>query len=178
MNNLFKATILAYNKNMLAELVANNIYKFMTDFDTNNSTDMMLVQFKDANQSDIDKFVDFFRRADNQYVFKDEFYYKHELIEKVSPYCKEMCISVAPKMPKNDGDFIDIKKDYGYLTIATMITPSYSALDSSAITKLRMEALADTKVTKESAKQHLMDLGIINSAGEVADSYKEYIQKS
>ena len=128
MNNLFKATILAYNKNMLAELAANNIYKFMTDFDTNNSTDMMLVQFKDANQSDIDKFVDFFRRADNQYVFQDEFYYKHELIEKVSPYCKEMCISVVPKMPKNNGDFIDTKKDYGYLTVATM-TPTTNICD-------------------------------------------------
>lgn len=125
MNNLFKATILAYNKNMLAELVASNIYKFMTDFDTNNSTDMMLVQFKDANQGDIDKFVDLFRRTDCQYVFKDEFYYKYELIEKVSPYCKEMCISVVPKMPKNNGDFIDTKKDYGYLTIATM-TPTIS----------------------------------------------------
>ena len=39
----------------------------------------------------------------------------------VSPYCKEMCISVVPKMPKNSRDFIDTKKDYGYLTIATMI---------------------------------------------------------
>ena len=41
----------------------------------------------------------------------------------MSPYCKEMCISVVPKMPKNNGDFIDTKKDYGYLTVATM-TPT------------------------------------------------------
>lgn len=93
----------------------------MADFDANNSTDMMLVQFKDANQSDIDRFVDLFRRTDCQYVFKDEFYYKHEFIEKVSPYCKEMCISVVPKMSKNSRDFIDPKNNYGYLTIATMI---------------------------------------------------------
>lgn len=123
MNNLYKAVILAYNKDMFAELVASNIYKFMADFDANNSTDMMLVQFKDANQSDIDRFVDLFRRTDCQYVFKDKFYYKEELERLVSPYCKEMCISVVPKMPKNNGDFIDTKKDYGYLTVATM-TPT------------------------------------------------------
>ena len=120
MNNLYKAVILAYNKDMFAELVASNIYKFMADFDANNSTDMMLVQFKDANQSDIDRFVDLFRRTDGQYVFKGDFYYREELERLVSPYCKEMCISVVPKMPKNNGDFIDTKKDYGYLTVATM----------------------------------------------------------
>lgn len=118
MNNLYKATILAYNKDMFAELVANNMYKLMTDFDVGDN--MMLIQFRDTNQSDLNKFVDLFRRTDNQYLFEDEFYYRHELIEKVSPYCKEMCVSVVPKMPKNNGDSINPKKDYGYLTVAAM----------------------------------------------------------
>ena len=39
-----------------------------------------------------------------------------------------MCISVVPKMPKNNRDFIDTKKDYGYLTIATM-SPTMSIWD-------------------------------------------------
>ena len=84
---------------------------------------MMLIQYKDIDRVDLDRFLDCFRRIDGQYVFKGDFYYREELERLVSPYCKEMCISVVPKMPKNNGDFIDTKKDYGYLTVATM-TPT------------------------------------------------------
>lgn len=121
MNNLYKAVILAYNKDMFAELVASNIYKFMADF--NVDVDMMLIQYKDIDKVNLDRFLDTFRKTDGQYVFKGNFYYIEELERLVSPYCKEMCISVVPKMPKNNGDFIDTKKDYGYLTVATM-TPT------------------------------------------------------
>lgn len=31
-----------------------------------------------------------------------------------------MRVSAAPKMPKSSEDFIDTKKNYGYLTVATM----------------------------------------------------------
>lgn len=118
MNNLYKAIILAYNKDMFTIAAANNISKFMLDF--NIDIDMMLIQYKNIDRVDLDKFLDSFRRTDGQYVFEGNFYYRNELEKIVGPYCKEMCISVVPKMPKNNRDFIDTKKDYGYLTIATM----------------------------------------------------------
>ena len=104
---------------MFTFTIASYMKKFMDDF--NIDTDMMLIQYKDIDRVDLDGFLDCFRRTDGQYVFKDDFYYREELERLVSPYCKEMCISVVPKMPKNSRDFIDTKKDYGYLTIATMI---------------------------------------------------------
>ena len=118
MNNLYKEIILAYNKDIFTASVANNISKFMLDF--NVDTDMMLIQYKDIDKVNLDRFLDAFRRTDGQYVFEGNFYYRNELEKIVGPYCKEMCISLVPKMPKNSGDFIDTKKDYGYLTIATM----------------------------------------------------------
>ena len=126
MNSLFKVKILAYNRDMFAVSVANNISKFMLDF--NIDTDMMLIQYKDIDKVDLDRFLDTFRRTDGQYVFEGSFYYRNELEEKINPYCKEMCISVVPKMPKNSRDFIDTKKDYGYLTIAT-VSPTMSIWD-------------------------------------------------
>lgn len=118
MDNLYKAKILAYSKDMFVATLLNYMKNFMDDF--NIDTDMMLIQYKNIDRADLDRFLDGFRRTDGQYVFEGNFYYRNELEEKVNPYCKEMCISVVPKMPKNSGDFIDIKKDYGYLTIATM----------------------------------------------------------
>ena len=119
MNSLFKAKILAYSKDMFKAAVASYMKKFMDDF--NIDIDMMLIQYKNIDRVDLGKFLDCFRRTDGQYVFEGNFYYRNELEEKINPYCKEMCISVVPKMPKNNRDFIDTKKDYGYLTIATMI---------------------------------------------------------
>lgn len=118
MNSLFKAKILAYSKDMFTSAVASNVKKFTDDF--NIDTDMMLIQYKNIDRADLDGFLDCFRRTDGQYVFEGNFYYRNELEKIVSPYCKEMCISVVTKMPKNNRDFIDTKKDYGYLTIATM----------------------------------------------------------
>ena len=126
MNSLFKVKILAYNRDMFAVSVANNISKFMLDF--NVDVDMMLIQYKDIDKVNLDRFLDTFRRTDGQYVFEGSFYYRNKLKEKINPYCKEMCISVVPKMPKNSRDFIDTKKDYGYLTIAT-ISPTMSIWD-------------------------------------------------
>lgn len=123
MNNLFKAKILAYSKDMFTSAVANNIKKFMGEF--NVDTDMMLVQYKNIDRVDLDGFLDCFRRTDGRYVFEGNFYYRNELEKIVSPYCKEMCISVVPKMSKNNRDFIDPKNNYGYLTIVTM-TPTVS----------------------------------------------------
>lgn len=126
MNSLFKVKILAYNRDMFAVSVANNISKFILDF--NVDVDMMLIQYKDIDKVNLDRFLDTFRRTDGQYVFEDSFYYRNELEEKINPYCKEMCISLVPKIPKNNRDFIDTKKDYGYLTIAT-ISPTMSIWD-------------------------------------------------
>ena len=126
MNNLYKANILAYNKDMFAIAVANNISKFIVDF--NIDADMMLIQYKNINRVDLDRFIDSFRRTDGQYVFEGNFYCRNELEEKVNPYCKEMCISIVPKMSKNNRDFIDTKKDYGYLTVAIM-SPTISICD-------------------------------------------------
>lgn len=121
MNSLFKAKILACSEDMFTSAVANNIKKFMDAF--NVDTDMMLVQYKNIDRVDLDKFLDCFRRVDDQYVFNGNFYYRKELEKIVNPYCKEMCISVVPKMSKNRRDFIDPKNNYGYLTVATM-TPT------------------------------------------------------
>lgn len=123
MNSLFKAKILAYSKDMFTSAVANNIKKFMDEF--NVDTDMMLVQYKNIDRVDLDRFIDSFRRIDNQYVFNGDFYYRNELEKIVNPYCKEMCISVVPKMSKNSRDFIDPKNNYGYLTIVN-VTPTMS----------------------------------------------------
>lgn len=121
MSSLFKAKILAYSEDMFISAVANNIKKFMNDF--NIDTDMMLIQYKNIDRVDLDGFLDSFRRIDNQYVFNGDFYYRKELEKIVNPYCKEMCISVVPKISKNGRDFIDPKNNYGYLTVATM-TPT------------------------------------------------------
>lgn len=118
MSSLFKAKILAYSEDMFTSAVANNIKKFMNDF--NIDTDMMLIQYKNIDRVDLDGFLDSFRRIDNQYVFNGDFYYRKELEKIVNPYCKEMCISVVPKMSKNGRDFIDPKNNYGYLTVAIM----------------------------------------------------------
>lgn len=118
MNSLFKAKILAYSKDMFTSAIVSNIKKFMDDF--NIDTNMMLVQYKDIDRVDLDKFLNSFRRIDNQYVFNGDFYYREELEKIVNPYCKEMCISVVPKMSKNSRDLIDPKNNYGYLTIATI----------------------------------------------------------
>lgn len=126
MNNLYKAIILAYNKDMFTASVADNISKFMLDF--NIDTDMMLIQYKNIDRADLDRFLDSFRRIDGQYVSNGDFYYREELEEIINPYCKEMCISVVPKMSKNNRDFIYPKNDYGYLTIST-ITPTISICD-------------------------------------------------
>ena len=123
MNNLFKAKILAYSKDMFTSAVASYMKKFMDDF--NIDTDMMLVQYKDIDRVDLDGFLDCFRRIDNQYVLNGDFYCRKELEKIVNPYCKEMCISVVPKMSKNRRDFIDPKNNYGYLTIVTT-TPTIS----------------------------------------------------
>ena len=123
MNSLYKAKILAYSKDMFASTVANNIKKFMDEF--NVDTDMMLVQYKNIDRVDLDRFIDSFRRIDNQYVFNGDFYYRNELEKIVNPYCKEMCISVVPKMSKNRRAFIDPKNNYGYLTIVNA-TPTMS----------------------------------------------------
>lgn len=126
MNNLYKVNILAYNKDMFAIAVANNISKFIVDF--NIDIDMMLIQYKNIDRADLDGFLDCFRRTDGQYVFEGNFYYRNELEKIISPYCKEMCISVVPKMSKNNRDFIGTKKDYGYLTIVN-VTPTMSICD-------------------------------------------------
>lgn len=117
MNNLYRAKILAYSKSMFVATLLDYMQMFMDNFDPDN---MMLLQYRDVNRVDLDIFLDSFRRTDGQYVFMGNFYFRDELEEMVKPYCKEVCISVAPKMPKNNGDYIDTKKDYGYLTIATM----------------------------------------------------------
>lgn len=120
MGNLFKAKILACNKDMFTSAVASNMKKFMDDF--NIDADMMLIQYKNIDRVDLDRFLDCFRRTDGQYVFEGNFYYRNEFEKIVGPYCKEMCISVVPKMSKNNRDCIDTKNDYGYLTIVNVAT--------------------------------------------------------
>lgn len=126
MNSLFKAKILAYSKDMFTSAVASNVKKFTDDF--NIDTDMMLIQYKNIDRADLDGFLDCFRRIDGQYVFEGKFYYREELEKIVNPYCKEMCVSVVPKMSKNNRNVIDTKNYYGYLTIVN-VTSTMSICD-------------------------------------------------
>ena len=86
---------------------------------------MITINRKNIDRIDLDEFLDCFRRTDGQYVFEGNFYYRNELEKIVGPYCKEMCISVVPKMSKNRRDLIDPKNNYGYLTIVN-VTPTMS----------------------------------------------------
>jgi hypothetical protein len=126
MNSLFKAKILAYSKDMFTSAVASNMKKFTDDFSID--TDMMLIQYRNIDRVDLDKFIDCFRRIDGQYVFEGKFYYREELEKIVNPYCKEMCVSVVPKMSKNNRNVIDTKNYYGYLTIVN-VTSTMSICD-------------------------------------------------
>lgn len=126
MNSLFKAKILAYSKDMFTSAVASNMKKFTDDFSID--TDMMLIQYKSIDRADLDRFLDTFRRTDGQYVFEGNFYYRNELEKIVNPYCKEMCVSVVPKMSKNNRNVIDTKNYYGYLTIVN-VTSTMSICD-------------------------------------------------
>ena len=82
MGNLFKAKILACNKDMFTSAVASNMKKFMDDF--NIDADMMLIQYKNIDRVDLDRFLDCFRRTDGQYVFEGNFYPNHYKIRLVA----------------------------------------------------------------------------------------------
>ena len=122
MNNLYKATILTYSRDMFAAETASIMSNFMAELALNNPSEMLLVQFKDACQYDVDRFIDAnFLRTDGQYLYQGEFIYRHDLENLIKPYCKEMCISVVPKGPKEAGKHIDTEKQYGYITIANVV---------------------------------------------------------
>lgn len=62
---------------MFTSTIASNIKNFIDDF--NIDTDMMLIQYKNIDRVDLDRFLDCFRRTDGQYVFNGDFYYREEL---------------------------------------------------------------------------------------------------
>lgn len=119
--NLYQGKILTDSAEMFAAETTRMMSNFMVDLALNNPSEMLLIQFKDSCQDDIDMFIDsHFRRVDNQYLYHGDFIYRWDLEKLISPYCKEICISVAPKGPEKAGKHIDTREQCGYLTIATI----------------------------------------------------------
>ena len=122
MNNMYKATISAESEEDFSYKVTDILSKFATDLALNHQCDMLLIQFKEAEQYVIAEYVDNFRRIDNQYVYHGEFKYREEIEKIVKPFCKELCISIVPKGKQaKQGEHIDEKSQYGYLTLINII---------------------------------------------------------
>lgn len=121
-SDLYQGKILADSAEMFAAETTRIMSNFMVDLALNNPSEMLLIQFKDSCQDDIDIFIDsHFRIVDGQYIYHGDFIYRWDLEKLISPYCKEISISVAPKGPEKAGKHIDTREQYGYLTIANMV---------------------------------------------------------
>ena len=127
-NTLFKAIITANNKEIFAHKVASKVADIVADMAINYPSRIMTIQFKDLDPWFVDEYLHQFERIDGQYVFEGNFYYRNEFEKIVNPYCKEMCISIVPKTPKNNKDHINTKNDYGYLTIVN-VAPTMNIWD-------------------------------------------------
>lgn len=93
----FEGLILAHSaddfNNKLTDLIANHLGNLALNLDAS----IMAIQFKDADEYDIAKVVDSYRRIDGQYCYWGDFMTREEVYEQVKPYCKRISISVVPK---------------------------------------------------------------------------------
>lgn len=106
----------------LTDLIAKHVGNLALNLDAS----IMAIQFKDADEYDIAKVVDSYRRIDGQYCYQCDFMTREEVYAQVKPYCKRISISVVPKDLGN-GDWVasDSHKKFGYINLATL-TPSKS----------------------------------------------------
>lgn len=93
----YEGLILACNandfNNKLTDLIAKDLGKLALNWHTH----IMAIQFKDADEYTIAPLIDAYRRSDGQYVREGKFLTRQEVHDKVQPFCKRICISIAPK---------------------------------------------------------------------------------
>lgn len=108
----------------LTDLIARHVGNLALNLDAS----IMAIQFKDADEYDIEKVVDSYRRTDGQYCYQCDFMTHEEVYEQVKPYCKRISISVVPKdLGKGDWVSSDRQKKFGYINLSLIgetINPS------------------------------------------------------
>lgn len=117
----YTGLILACNandfNNKLTDLIANHLGNLALNLDAS----IMAIQFKDADEYDIEKVVDSYRRTDGQYCYWGDFMTREEVYEQVKPYCKRISISIVPKdLGKGDWVASDSHKKFGYINLAIL----------------------------------------------------------
>ena len=120
----YEGLILACNandfNNKLTDLVARNLGNLALNLDAQ----IMAIQFKDADEYAIAPLIDSYRRSNGQYVREGEFLTRQEVHDKVQPFCKRICISVAPKDfgDTQEHPLEDFHKKYGYINFTQINT--------------------------------------------------------
>lgn len=115
----YEGLILACNandfNNKLTDLIANHLGNLALNLDAS----IMAIQFKDADEYDIEKVVDSYRSIDGQYRYQCDFMTREEVYEQVKPYCKRISISIVPK-DLGKGDFVssDRRRKFGYINLS------------------------------------------------------------
>lgn len=99
----------------LTDLIAKHVGNLALNLDAS----IMAIQFKDADEYDIEKVVDSYRSIDGQYRYQCDFMTREEVYEQVKPYCKRISISIAPK-DLGKGDFVssDRRRKFGYINLS------------------------------------------------------------
>lgn len=115
----YTGLILACNandfNNKLTDLIARHVGNLALNLDAS----IMAIQFKDADEYDIEKVVDSYRRIDGQYCYQCDFMTREEVYAQVKPYCKRISISVVPKdFGKGDWVASDRQKKFGYINLS------------------------------------------------------------
>lgn len=115
----FEGLILAYSADDFSHKLTNLIANHLGNLALNLNASIMAIQFKDADEYDIAKVVDSYRRIDGQYCYEYDFMTREEVYEQVKPYCKYISISVVPKdLDKGDCVSSDRQKKFGYINIS------------------------------------------------------------
>lgn len=120
----YEGLILACNandfNNKLVDLVASKLGYLALNLEAQ----IMAIQFKDADEYAMAPLIDAYRRSDGQYVKEGEFLTRQEIHDKVQPFCKRVCISVAPKDfgDTQEHPLKDFYKKYGYINFTQINT--------------------------------------------------------
>lgn len=117
----YTGLILACNandfNNKLTDLIARHVGNLALNLDAS----IMAIQFKDADEYDIEKVVDSYRCIDGQYCYQCDFMTREEVYAQVKPYCKRILVSVVPKdLGKGDWVASDSHKKFGYINLAIL----------------------------------------------------------
>lgn len=120
----YEGLILACNANDFNNKLTDLIAKNLGNLALNLEAQIMAIQFKDADEYAIAPLIDAYRRSDGQYVKEGEFLTRQEVHDKVQPFCKRICISVAPKDfgDTQEHPLEDFYKKYGYINFTQINT--------------------------------------------------------